>query len=93
MSEKSERVCPFCGSKDVEWVQSEFEKDPNSYGVLKCSNCDAKTTWTRTQEQAEIAWKFGFIYFRGEKQSYREMSNQTKLLKTLKDIANKLNKE
>jgi Lar family restriction alleviation protein len=47
---EKKKPCPFCGSDDVQWVQSEWD-----FGSVECNKCDARGPIVKgfNQEQTE----------------------------------------
>ncbi len=52
------KPCPFCGSTDIlDFNNAEMAIGPNSinYGLI-CIECDARTGWYYTVDEAVKAW-------------------------------------
>lgn len=50
--DKKAKHCPFCGSKNVDWVPATFG-DGYQY---ECGHCGAQTKSFETKEEARAAW-------------------------------------
>ena len=44
------RPCPFCGSKDLEYLGNIFES------AIHCESCEIRTPWFNSEEEAAQYW-------------------------------------